>query len=864
MPLTPQYTWSETEASIDVTIEVPGISRSKADVFATDAFLKVNCPPYLFALDLYKDVDDNRSSATIIPSGVVFKLYKREAGLWGVLAATGDKAALTQRRNASIDRAYAGLEEARKARLARKQQEDKDATQRSMDVDRRKRQEVERRKAEELAEERGRLEEWRAGLKDGKDAESDYEDEEEEGEQGPAPQQERGVGEAAAPDHPHYHGKGWRPSTGTGAAAAKSASAAPAAAANRGGGEEEEYDSEGADDGRQGRSRREEADEEVEEEPPAQLAPRAAPSFKPLPPPRATLQPVQVSFTKLETGHLPAREHREEEIRAFRKQATSSPAPADGDCVDLAERQPLFLKDKGDAMYRAGNYSGALNAYSRALQLDGRLPALHANRAACRLALGDAGGCVADCDRALELLAESRSRLSQGLLHGPDAVALCRQLVRLLVRRAQARVALAEGGRGAAAAGGGAGGTELLAAALRDYEDAMSLSPGDASLAADAAELAASLQPADAAALRQRGDARFRGGDYEGAAGAFGALLGLPRSRVPESERLAAFSNRAACHLVLGRYAAARADCDAGLALLLPPPQQNTHMQAGAGTAGGGGGGGGGPEFGAAAGEQGLVRLDAWARTLHLPADNTDARSSSCSNGGSGDGVEKAGEGTAAAAACAGSAGSSGGGCGLAPAAAAAAAARLLTRRGAASAHLQHFAAAAADHSAAGGLLRRLGEVARAEAAEADAGRMRALAEGREQLPAPQREQEQTAPVPLSPLPPQPETSQQDQQELSGPIVTALMQPATMQAAEQQQQGKDGLDGGSGEVVGAQVQEEGTARQRREEEQDASGEQGKEQGGGGALGGGLRSRAEMAAAAAAAVSAVSLLEEVDD
>ncbi len=33
-----------------------------------------------------------------------------------------------------------------------------------MDMDRRKRQEVDRRKAEELAEERGRLEEWSKGL----------------------------------------------------------------------------------------------------------------------------------------------------------------------------------------------------------------------------------------------------------------------------------------------------------------------------------------------------------------------------------------------------------------------------------------------------------------------------------------------------------------------------------------------------------------------------------------------------------------------------------------------------------------------------------------------------------------------------
>lgn len=50
---------------------------------------------------------------------------QKAPGLWGVLAAKGDKAALTKRRNDSIDRAYQQQEEARKERAARKQQEDK-------------------------------------------------------------------------------------------------------------------------------------------------------------------------------------------------------------------------------------------------------------------------------------------------------------------------------------------------------------------------------------------------------------------------------------------------------------------------------------------------------------------------------------------------------------------------------------------------------------------------------------------------------------------------------------------------------------------------------------------------------------------
>lgn len=56
--------------------------------------------------------------------------------------------------------------------------------------------------------------------------------------------------------------------------------------------------------------------------------------------------------------------------------------------------------------------------------------------------------------------------------------------------------------------------------------------PEDASLSADVAELRASLAPADAAALRQRGAARFASGDHAGAVEAWSVLLQLPHTAV--------------------------------------------------------------------------------------------------------------------------------------------------------------------------------------------------------------------------------------------------------------------------------------------------------------------------------------------
>jgi dyslexia susceptibility 1 candidate gene 1 protein len=47
------------------------------------------------------------------------------------------------------------------------------------------------------------------------------------------------------------------------------------------------------------------------------------------------------------------REQREEEIRLYKK---TNAIEGPGDTTDISERQPVFLKDKGDAMFKQGNY----------------------------------------------------------------------------------------------------------------------------------------------------------------------------------------------------------------------------------------------------------------------------------------------------------------------------------------------------------------------------------------------------------------------------------------------------------------------------------------------------------------------------
>ena len=83
---------------------------------------------------------------------------------------------------------------------------------------------------------------------------------------------------------------------------------------------------------------------------------------------RTTCGAVQVAFTKLEFPHLPAREKREEELKLYKQKQRDACALTDS--LDISERQPVFLKDKGDALFAQRNYAAAVNAYSAALEAE--------------------------------------------------------------------------------------------------------------------------------------------------------------------------------------------------------------------------------------------------------------------------------------------------------------------------------------------------------------------------------------------------------------------------------------------------------------------------------------------------------------
>eukprot|EP00891_Asterochloris_glomerata_P005029 jgi/Astpho2/5029/Aster-x0227 len=156
------------------------------------------------------------------------------------------------------------------------------------------------------------------------------------------------------------------------------------------------------------------------------------------------------------------------------------------EAAELKENSAQAMKEQGDTLLRQGNFEGAVNAYDRALDLDGSLTPVLGNRAICKLKLKQYRGCVEDCTSALEQIRDPSKPMEACEATG-------RSLVRLLVRRASAFMEL-----------------QLYSRTAADYREALRWDSGNSQLAADLEEVQQCMRPLDAATLRQAGQRRFK------------------------------------------------------------------------------------------------------------------------------------------------------------------------------------------------------------------------------------------------------------------------------------------------------------------------------------------------------------------
>jgi dyslexia susceptibility 1 candidate gene 1 protein len=551
--ITPTHAWEETDAEVTVRVDIKGVPRSSLDVFASSCYLKVNAPPYLFSCDLEGEIDDAACVATVDAAGVAFRCPKLVPGTtWGRLRReTGGpspeaRAATAERRRASVEAAHARVTAEKKAASERKAQVDKAYLEKQWALERTRRETIERRQEEEMAEERERLRRWQeegdaraaAGVlsyDSGEDVEYDSDDD---AETRAAKQKRTRVARerefADAILTPDAVAAAERENGAT-----VQTLAVPDAAL------EKMLVADDGDDEAAETARRSKRAAEAKAKATARAradaaAARSAERARSVPPP-ARRRARRIGFTKLETDHMPARASREREIREWKRSQSSSDANAGRNGVerlDVTEREPVFLKDKGDAFFKAGDYRSALEAYARAADAeraaphpDGVLIKILANRAACLLRAGHHDAAAEDCAEALAMLHAESTDEDKGAVWPPDKQRAMR--FKLLVRRADARA--------------GAGDA---AAAAEDLASAAPLAPDDdarAKIDADLEEARACLVPLDAVAARERGDARYRAGDVRGAASAYDAALAMPfRSGEDAAESAAEAPRRSA------------------------------------------------------------------------------------------------------------------------------------------------------------------------------------------------------------------------------------------------------------------------------------------------------------------------------
>ena len=158
------YTWGETEQEVSITLPLKGVKSSKADIFSTDRYIKVNYPPYIFEVHLYAPVLEENCTAKIGNGVVKFVLAKEEPGVWGRLTSveSEDKETMNAVRAEALEHSEKEAARLAEERAKKKREEERYAVKQEMKLEEEEREKIELVKQQERQRTDRELEEWRA------------------------------------------------------------------------------------------------------------------------------------------------------------------------------------------------------------------------------------------------------------------------------------------------------------------------------------------------------------------------------------------------------------------------------------------------------------------------------------------------------------------------------------------------------------------------------------------------------------------------------------------------------------------------------------------------------------------------------
>ncbi|NXM80308.1 DAAF4 factor, partial [Oenanthe oenanthe] len=350
-----EHSWRQTLSAVYLSLPLRGARATPGSIFCSERYLKVSIPPFLFEAVLYAPIDDTNSTAKIGNGNIFFTLYKKEPAMWDSLTlANTDKEQLQYLRENAVLKAQEKAKEETKARKITKQEHKKYALEATMKLEEAERKRIEDLKEKERQKVAKELELWKNQQKDG----DTYKSIQKKGEsyQEIKPLKER---------KNEKTNKTQIPKEGTSKTRLKSTKGCSCSIFS----------------------------ENLKEE---QLpAPRAAATIKVNFTPRVFPTALRESRVAEEEEWL----HKQAEARRIINSDLS-------ELEDLKEEEknPDWLKDKGNKMFAMGDYLGAVNAYNLAVRLNSSLPLLYLNRAACHLKLRNLHKAIEDSFKALELL----------------------------------------------------------------------------------------------------------------------------------------------------------------------------------------------------------------------------------------------------------------------------------------------------------------------------------------------------------------------------------------------------------------------------------------------------------------------------